>query len=160
MAGILKAQSGSGGAGSGGDVSCSLVRRDLFGPRPCGAGWEAGEGHKEFKQREQQVQKKRNKHDSVRPPQSMCSVSTLHRTSHTASPPHTNLQAVNFPRCKCMRQALYAAVALLYFTGFCSTRLKGFPLFFAFVFYVCIICAGSIINMLLCSQWCLWGYLG
>ena len=38
MAGILKAQSGSGGAGSGGDVSCSLVRRDLFGLRPCGVG--------------------------------------------------------------------------------------------------------------------------
>lgn len=30
------------------------------------------------------------------------------------------------------------AVALLYFTGFCTIRLKIFPSFFVFVFYVCI----------------------
>lgn len=108
---------------------------------------------------EQQVQKKRNKHKSGQPPQSMCSVSA-HVNNHTASPPHTNLQAANVQRCKRTCQALYASVVPLYFTGFSSTRFKRFPSFFAFVFYVCIICAISIINMLLCSRWCLWGYLG
>lgn len=68
IASILKAGSGSTGAGAGGAVSCGRVRRGLSGQRPRGV--EGGEQvgvREEFRQREQQMQRKRHKHENVQP---------------------------------------------------------------------------------------------
>ena len=46
---------------------------------------EAGEGRKEFRQREQQVQKRRNKHGGVQPHTSTCSAPAMAVTTHSES---------------------------------------------------------------------------
>ena len=50
-------------------------------------------------------------------------------------------------------QPLYASccTVLLYFSRYCTVRLKMFSLVFVFVCFLCIICVKSIINLLQCS---------
>ena len=59
-------------------------------------------------------------------------------------PPPVSNSSCLFTRC----QPCMPAVVLYYFTFQGTVRLKMFSLFFVFVFYVCIICVKSIINLL------------
>ena len=69
--------------------------------------------------------------------QSTCSAPATAVTT-PVSPLHTNLQAVNCKGANSHARPCMPAAALLCFTGFCTIRLKIFPLFFVFIFYVCI----------------------
>ena len=55
--------------------------------------------------------------------------------------------------CACQRLYTSCGTVLLNFSRYCTARLKMFSLFCVcvFVFYVCIICVNSIINLVLYS---------
>ena len=73
----------------------------------------------------------------------------LYYLKGTVSPLHTNLQVLNFHRWERVCQTLYAdCCTVLLFSRYWIVRLKIFSLFFVLVFYVCIICIKSIINLL------------
>ena len=61
-------------------------------------------------------------------------------------PPPVSNSSCLFTRC----QPLYASscTVLLYFSRYCTVRLKMLSLFFVFVCFLCIICVKSIINLL------------
>ena len=61
-------------------------------------------------------------------------------------PPRVSNTSCLFTRC----QPLYASccTVLLYFSRYCTVRLKMFSLFFVFVCFLCIICVKIIINLL------------
>ena len=65
----------------------------------------------------------------------------------TISPLHTNLQVVNFQRCKHACQPMYANCCTLNFLKYCTVGFT-FKIFSCVCFYVCIICVKSTINLL------------